>query len=138
MSNRVVLVALVSALCLAGSIAQADVAPPGPTPVPRPNPSPLPVLSPWELKARALLDATNIAPCKKPDGPTGKGEATLAIGPNGSVNSVVVTDVTDGGKYAGTPVGGCVAAKYRGVVFDKYTPRPGQTSVTIHYIFDIK
>lgn len=60
--------------------------------------------------AAASLGGVNVASCKKPDGPTGSGHITVTFAPSGSVSSAVV----DGGSFPGTPVGGCIAGKYRG------------------------
>jgi predicted Zn finger-like uncharacterized protein len=49
--------------------------------------------------------------CKKPDGPTGGGHIKVTFAPNGSVSSAVA----DTPPYQGTPVGGCVAAKFRAI-----------------------
>jgi hypothetical protein len=223
MSNRVVLVSLVSALCLAGSLAQADTAPPSAAqqkPAPIAAPQVLPwearakmaldlvadkylaychqpggpagagkialdvapsgeinsfayppgspfeanlktrnciklilgraVLPPhtgtapplvysfvlsdsWDAKAKAQLALTSVLACKLPNGPTGTGTADVAVAPNGDVDSVAITDA----KFAGTPVGNCVSAKYRGVHFDAYTARANQSSVTVKVDFVI-
>lgn len=60
--------------------------------------------------AAAALGGVNVASCKKPDGPTGSGHVTVTFDPGGGVSSAVV----DGGPFPGTPVGGCIAGKYRG------------------------
>ena len=59
--------------------------------------------------AAAALGAVNVGACKKPDGPTGSGHVSVTFGGDGSVVSAVV----DSPPFAGTPVGGCVAGKYR-------------------------
>ena len=60
--------------------------------------------------AAAALGAVNVQSCKKADGPTGSGHVTVTFAPDGSVQSAVI----DGGSFPGTPVGGCIAGKYRG------------------------
>lgn len=60
--------------------------------------------------AAAALGGVNVAGCKKPDGPTGTGHVTVTFAPSGNVTSAVV----DSPPFAGTPVGGCVAGKFRG------------------------
>jgi hypothetical protein len=60
--------------------------------------------------AAASLGAVKVASCKKPDGPTGSGHVSVTFSPDGSVQSAVV----DQPPFAGTPVGGCVAGKFRG------------------------
>jgi predicted Zn finger-like uncharacterized protein len=59
--------------------------------------------------AAAALGGVNVASCKKPDGPTGTGHVTVTFAPGGNVTSAVV----DSAPFAGTPVGGCVAGKFR-------------------------
>jgi predicted Zn finger-like uncharacterized protein len=60
--------------------------------------------------AAAALGAVNVQSCKKADGPTGSGHVTVTFSPDGSVASAVI----DSGPFPGTPVGGCIAGKYRG------------------------
>jgi hypothetical protein len=60
--------------------------------------------------AAAALSAVNVQSCKKADGPTGPGHVKVTFAPNGTVSSAVA----DTPPYQGTPVGGCVAAKFRG------------------------
>jgi predicted Zn finger-like uncharacterized protein len=60
--------------------------------------------------AAAALGNVNVSSCKKPDGPTGSGHVSVTFQPDGSVQSAVV----DQPPFAGTPVGGCVAGKFRG------------------------
>lgn len=60
--------------------------------------------------AAAALGGVNVASCKKPDGPSGSGHVTVTFGPDGSVQTAIV----DQGPFPGTPVGGCIAGKYRG------------------------
>src|SRR3954470_20859293 len=61
--------------------------------------------------AAAALGAVNIGSCKKTGGPTGAGKVTVTFAPNGTVSNAEI----DGAPFAGTAVGGCIAAKYRGV-----------------------
>lgn len=49
------------------------------------------------------------ASCKKPDGPTGNGRIAVTFAPSGSVTTANV----EGPPFAGSAVGGCVAAKFR-------------------------
>ena len=60
--------------------------------------------------AQGALGGVNVQSCKKPDGPTGSGHVKITFAPNGSVSSAIV----DGGPFPGTPVGGCIAGKFRG------------------------
>jgi hypothetical protein len=79
--------------------------------------------------AAAALAAVNPAACKKPDGPTGSGHVTVTFEPSGSVSSAVV----DSGPYPGTPVGGCIAGKYRGA----RVPAFGGSSVKVGKSFTL-
>jgi hypothetical protein len=47
--------------------------------------------------------------CKRSDGPTGSGTATVTFSPDGPVKSVSVS-----APFAGTPVGQCVVNAFRG------------------------
>jgi predicted Zn finger-like uncharacterized protein len=60
--------------------------------------------------ATAALGSVNVASCRKGDGPTGAGHVKVTFAPSGNVSSAVV----DAPPFAGTPVGGCVAGKFRG------------------------
>ena len=59
--------------------------------------------------AAGALGGVNVQSCKKSDGPTGGGHVTITFAPNGSVSSAIV----DQGPFPGTPVGGCIAGKFR-------------------------
>jgi predicted Zn finger-like uncharacterized protein len=66
--------------------------------------------SPFDRGAAAgALGAVNVGACKRPDGPTGSGHVSVTFAPDGSVSSAVA----DAPPFAGTPVGGCVAGKFR-------------------------
>lgn len=60
--------------------------------------------------AAAALGGVNVQSCKKPDGPTGTGRVKVTFAPSGSVQTAVI----DGAPFEGTPVGSCVAGKFRG------------------------
>jgi predicted Zn finger-like uncharacterized protein len=79
--------------------------------------------------AAAALGAVNVQSCKKPDGPTGSGHVTVTFGPDGGVQSAVV----DSGPFPGTPVGGCIAGKYRGA----HVPAFGGAPVRVGKSFTI-
>jgi len=79
--------------------------------------------------AAASLGGVNVASCKKPDGPSGSGHVTVTFAPNGSVSSAVV----DGGPFPGTPVGGCIAGKYRGA----HVPAFGGSPVKVGKSFSL-
>ncbi|MBS2017296.1 MAG: zinc-ribbon domain-containing protein [Deltaproteobacteria bacterium] len=70
--------------------------------------------------AAASLGAINVQSCKKPDGPTGTGHVKVTFAPNGSVSSAVV----DGGPFPGTPVGGCIAGKFRSAHVPPFSGAP--------------
>ncbi len=59
--------------------------------------------------AAAALGGVNVQSCKRPDGPTGSGHVSVTFAPSGGV----VSAVADQPPFAGTAVGGCVAAKFR-------------------------
>jgi hypothetical protein len=67
--------------------------------------------------------------CKKPDGPTGRGRVSVTFAPSGRVTTAVVS----GGPFAGTSVGGCVAATFRRVSVPPFVGSP----VTVHKSFSI-
>jgi predicted Zn finger-like uncharacterized protein len=67
--------------------------------------------------------------CKKPDGPTGTGRVSVTFAPTGRVTSSNV----EGPPFAGTSVGGCVAARFRGASVPPFTGSP----VTVHKSFTI-
>jgi len=48
--------------------------------------------------------------CKKPDGPQGNASVSITFAPSGRVTVATV----NGPPFAGTPVGGCIAATFRG------------------------
>jgi predicted Zn finger-like uncharacterized protein len=68
--------------------------------------------------------------CKKPDGPTGRGRVSVTFAPSGKVSSAVV----EGPPFAGTSVGGCVAAAFRRATVPPFTGSP----VTVHKSFTIE
>lgn len=70
--------------------------------------------------AQGALGGVNVQSCKKPDGPTGSGHVKITFAPDGSVSSAVV----DGGPYPGTPVGGCIAGKFRGARVPAFSGGP--------------
>jgi hypothetical protein len=59
--------------------------------------------------AVASLGAVNVASCKTADGPTGSGHVSITFSPDGSAVSAVV----DQPPFAGTPVGACIAKKFK-------------------------
>jgi hypothetical protein len=67
--------------------------------------------------------------CKKPDGPTGRGRVSVTFAPSGRVTTAVV----NGPPFAGTSVGGCVAAAFRRATVPPFDGSP----VTVHKSFSI-
>ena len=64
-----------------------------------------------EAAVAALSSAArSAAACKKPDGPTGTGRVAVTFAPTGKATATI-----EGAPFAGTPVGGCVAAWFRAV-----------------------
>lgn len=104
---------------------------PDPAPHPAPAPQPAEPLPPPGQRAplnqgaaiAALGRASSSAGgCKKADGPSGSGRASVTFAPSGSVSAVSV-----GSPFAGTAVGGCVAGLYRGL----HIPPFSGSSVTL-------
>ena len=71
-------------------------------------------------EAAASLSSINIASCKKADSPTGDGHVTVTFGNDGNVLSAIV----DEGVFPGTPVGGCIAGKFRGARVSPFSGSP--------------
>lgn len=79
----------------------------GPLPIP-PGPSTSP---PFDRSVAARsLGAVDVTSCKRPGGPTGAGHVSMTFAPDGSVATAQV----DQPPFAGTAVGDCVAARFRG------------------------
>lgn len=70
-----------------------------------------------------------LASCKKPDGPTGPGRARVTFVGDGSVMSSVIV----GPPYEGTPVGDCVATRFKFAKVPKFEGNPG----VVDYNFNI-
>ncbi|MEZ4446041.1 MAG: GYF domain-containing protein [Polyangiaceae bacterium] len=78
----------------------------------------------------ALAGAAGAASgCKRPGGPTGKGQVTVTFAPSGRA-----TQATVGGPFAGTAVGSCAAAAFRGASVPPFSGNP----VTVSKSFFIK
>ena len=73
--------------------------------------------------------AANAASCKKPDGPTGGGKASVTFAPSGRA-----TNSTVSGALAGTDVGGCVARIFRAAKVPPFAGDP----VTVSKSFSIE
>ena len=72
--------------------------------------------------------ASAVAGCKRPDGPTGPGSASITFSPDGPVKSVSVS-----APFAGTPVGQCIATVFRGA----HVPPFSGSSITLPKSFQI-
>jgi hypothetical protein len=80
----------------------------------QPGPTPPPTASGagWMPTVPALfLAAKNAQRCKRPGGPTGTGQVSITIAPNGIPTSVKV----EGAPFAGTAVGRCVEGVFHSV-----------------------
>jgi predicted Zn finger-like uncharacterized protein len=73
--------------------------------------------------------ATAAQSCRKPDGPTGSGRVAVTFANNGTATMANV----EGPPFAGTPVGGCVAARFRSV----HIPPFGGSVITVRKTFII-
>lgn len=70
--------------------------------------------------AAASLGAVNVQSCKKPDGPTGSGRVEVTFNPDGSAASANIIE----GPFPGTPVGGCIAGKFRSARVPAFSGAP--------------
>jgi predicted Zn finger-like uncharacterized protein len=112
--------------------------PPPPVAAPAPAPAPAPAApaagGSGDFDRAAALSALSAAAtaaqaCKKPDGPTGSGRIAVTFANNGSATTANV----EGPPFAGTPVGGCVAARFRSV----HIPPFGGSVITVRKTFII-
>ena len=77
--------------------------------------------------AAAALGGVNVQSCKKPDGPTGSATSrSLRSGRRGAVRGRRL------GSLPGTPVGGCIAGKYRGAHVPAVRRRAGPRRQELH------
>jgi predicted Zn finger-like uncharacterized protein len=76
--------------------------------------------------ASAALSGVNVQACKKPGGPTGSGRVKVTFAPSGSVSAAVI----EGPPFAGTPVGGCIAGKFRGANIPAFSGGPVSANKT--------
>lgn len=58
--------------------------------------------------AAKVLAAVELAKCKVPNAPRGRGHAKITFEPNGAASGVLV----DSGPMVGTPVAKCIASQY--------------------------
>ena len=95
----------------------ANDSPPEPPSVPGPTkpdvaPPPTSALGPFDRGAAAMalgVAAQKASSCAKPGSPSRSTHVQITYSPSGEVSSAKV----DGPPYAGTPEGGCIAAKFR-------------------------
>ncbi len=66
--------------------------------------------------------------CKTADGPTGSASVRVVFAPSGNVTSANV----QGPPFAGTPVGGCIAAAFRGAHVPPFDGSPVAVSKTVN------
>jgi hypothetical protein len=71
-------------------------------------------------EAASVLVPVDVQPCSRGDGPTGPGHVTVTFSPSGIVTSAV----SDQPPYLNTPVGECVAAKFRSVHMTPFAGAP--------------
>jgi hypothetical protein len=120
---------------------EKPAAPPGaaalgvPPPAPAPAaPAPAPGGGSGDFDRAAALStlsaaATAAQSCRKADGPTGSGRIAVTFANSGQATTANV----EGPPFAGTPVGGCVAARFRGT----HVPPFGGAPITVHKTFNI-
>jgi predicted Zn finger-like uncharacterized protein len=60
-------------------------------------------------KQALAVAASQATICKKPDGPTGTGKATVTFAPSGRATTAVIS----GGSFGGTTVGGCISNVFK-------------------------
>src|SRR5262249_10176375 len=106
---------------------------PPPAPAPK-EPAPAPAGGSGEFDRASALSALSAAAtaaqsCKKADGPTRSGRIAVTFANNGQATTAHV----EGPPLPGTPVGGCVAARFRG----PHVPPFGGAPVTVHKTFNI-
>lgn len=65
--------------------------------------------------------------CKKADGPTGTAKVKVTFAPSGNVT----TSQVQGAPFAGTPVGGCIAAAFRGAKVPPFEGSPVSVSKSV-------
>ena len=107
----------------------APIVPPPPSPPPTaPTSLEAAMRPPFNRgEAAAALSAVGYVSCRKPDGPTGNGHVYVTFDPSGTVASAVV----DQGAFMGTPVGGCIAGKFRGAHVPAFSGGPVKVGKTI-------
>ncbi len=118
-----------------GPTAEANAAPaetakqpdPAKPEVKQPEPAPASNEVPFDKAAAAASLAARkgaAAGCKQEGGPTGHAKVSVTFAPSGRVTTANI----NGPPFAGTPVGGCIASKFRGATVPPFTGSP----VTVH------
>jgi hypothetical protein len=76
----------------------------------------------------ALSSAAGAArACRKDDGPTGSARVKVTFAPSGNVSAANV----EGPPFAGTPVGGCIAAAFRSAHVPPFDGAPRTVTKTV-------
>jgi serine/threonine-protein kinase len=99
----------------------APAAPPAEEPPPAPPPPAAPSGPAGPFNRGAALAqlgsaASRAASCKRPDGPTGSGRASVTFAPDGSVTKVSVP-----APFSGTPTGSCLTSAFSGARVPAFT-----------------
>jgi serine/threonine protein kinase len=95
---------------------EPEVVAPPPPPPPPPQEGEAGPFSRGAAMAALGSASSRATSCKRPDGPTGMGRATVTFSPSGSVSNVVVP-----APFAGTSVGACVTAVFKGARVPAFT-----------------
>jgi|GEM_PF-683882 len=107
----------------------AETKPAEPAPPPTP-PSPGGSDAPFDKAAAstAMGSARSAAmSCKQEGGPQGNATVRVTFAPNGRSTNAVI----DGPPFAGTPVGGCIASKFRGLQIPPFGGSPVTVRITV-------
>jgi len=107
----------------------AETKPAEPAPPPKP-PSTGESDAPFDKAAAsaAMGSARSAAmACKQEGGPQGNATVRVTFAPNGRSTNAVI----DGPPFAGTPVGGCIASKFRGLQIPPFGGSPVTVRVTV-------
>ncbi|MGC4095164.1 MAG: serine/threonine-protein kinase [Polyangiaceae bacterium] len=94
----------------------AETPPPAPPPAPATPSGPAGAFNRGAAMAQLGSAAGRATSCKKPDGPSGSGRATVTFAPDGSVSKVSVP-----APFSGTPTGSCIAAAFNGARVPAFT-----------------
>jgi hypothetical protein len=102
------------------------VEPPSATPTKQPQPTEASEVAFDKSAAASAIAARkgSAAGCKQEGGPTGHAKVSITFAPSGRVTTANIA----GPPFAGTPVGGCVASKFRSATVPPFSGGP----VTVH------